>query len=124
MSTPFADDSLLPRAVPEMPVSPHGPGTILRSERADWERRAAAANSAASQLAEAARSLDPAARANWFGDCVEGRSFHEALKGSLERLSETLTEQVNRTISLSEQCRLAADRIEGVDNEGAVGLGA
>lgn len=124
MSTPFADDPLLPQAVPEMPVSPHGRGTVLRSERADWERRASAATAAAQELADAADKLTRAARTNYFGDCIEGRSFHERLIGALEDLSKTMTDQVVGARQLGAQCRSAADSIETTDNGGAAGFGA
>lgn len=123
MSTPFADDSLLPQAVPEMPVSPHGRGTVLRSERADWERRAAAAASAATELAAASKALAGAARTNVFGDCVEGEAFHARLVGAVGRLSEELTDHLEKARHLSAQCRSAADLIEASDDGGAASFG-
>ena len=123
MSTPFADDSQLPMGVPQMPVSPHGRETVLRSERADWERRATAAASAATELAEASKALAGAARTNVFGDCIEGKAFHERLVGAVGRLSEALTDHLERARLLSDQCRSAADLIEASDDGGAANFG-
>lgn len=124
MTTPFADDSLLPEAGPEILVSPHGRATVLRSERADWERRAAAAMSAATALAEASTSLSGAARTNYFGDCIEGRAFHESLVGALGRLAEALNDHLDKARQLGAQCRSAAESIETSDDRGAAGIGA
>ncbi len=119
MSTPFADDSLLPQAVPETPVSPHGRGTVLRSERADWERRAAVAEQVTSDLTSALEGLNGILRSNYFGDCREGEGVFDGLTRATAQLSSDLTRGVYRASALGERCRAAATSIEQVDMEGA-----
>lgn len=68
MSTPFSDDSLLPKPAPAMPVSPHGDEYLLRSARAQWERRATVAADAASELKKAFNSLSAPIEANHSGN--------------------------------------------------------
>lgn len=119
MSTPFADDSLPLRATPVMPVSPHGRATVLRSERADWERRAAVAEQVTSDLTSALEALNSIVRSNYFGDCREGESVFEGLTRATAQLSSELTRGVHRASALGERCRAAAATIEEVDMEGA-----
>ncbi len=73
VSTPFSDDSLLPKPAPAMPVSPHGDEYLLRSARAQWERRATVAADAASELKKAFNSLSAPIEANHFGGMHRGK---------------------------------------------------
>ncbi|WP_148281191.1 hypothetical protein [Gordonia sp. KTR9] len=122
MSTPFGDDSLLPSPAPYMPTSPHGPGTVLRSDRAAWERRETAANEAARDLAGAFNSLKEIDSYNYFGDCVEGDMFFEALSGALARLSEQIDHNLATVRSLAIQCKDASWRISSTDTESATNI--
>lgn len=122
MSTPFADDSLLPQAVPEMPVSPHGRATILRSEREDWERRAAVAEQVTNELTIALEGLNSILRSNYFGDCREGEGVFDGLTRATALLSSDLTRGVHRAWALGEQCRVAATSIEQADMDGAADI--
>lgn len=122
MTTPFSEDSLLPKPAPAMPVSPHGHEYLLRSERALWERRAAVAGDAAVELAKAKRLLAGAGRTNKLGECTEGRDVTRAVRSVIESLSAQLTDQTLQAKALSEQCRSAASEFEDTDARGAVNL--
>ncbi|MDV7102681.1 hypothetical protein R4227_21920 [Gordonia amicalis] len=122
MSTPFSDDSLLPKPAPAMPVSPHGGEYLLRSERALWERRAAVASDVSSQLIEAIEKLRDAARYNHFGKCNEGEDFFTGLTLVLNSLTSQWTEQSSRADELSLACTRAAGDIEDADSSGAARL--
>lgn len=122
MSTPFSDDSLLPRPVPAMPVSPHGDEYLLRSERALWERRAAVAADAASELTDAYNLLSAPIESNHFGDCVEGDRFFEGLVSAVSMLADQCRNHATRASLLGKQCRDAGAQIESVDREGAANL--
>lgn len=102
-----------------MPVSPHGDVTTLRSESALWARRAAIAQDAAIEVARAVEVIQGTFRTNYFGDCVEGIRFHDALSGSLLRLVADLTEQSDRALALGEQCIDAGDGINEADAQSA-----
>lgn len=93
MSTPFSDDSLLPKPEPAMPVSPHGDEYLLRSERAQWEKRAAVAADASSDLNDAILDLQEVGHRNAFGNCVEGESFYKGLVLAMGRLTTELDGQ-------------------------------
>ncbi|MDV7175919.1 hypothetical protein R4144_21695 [Gordonia amicalis] len=119
MSTPFSDDSLLPKPAPAIPVSPHGEEHLLRSERAQWERRAAVAADAAADLAKASSDLGNVGRANYLGDCVEGISVYDGLTAAVKSLKEVLFAQVELARDLGSQCEIAASTFESADREGA-----
>ena len=124
MSTPFADDSLLPQAVPEMPVSPHGRGTVLRSERADWERRAAVARDTQEAMAAAHTLLVGVAESNYFGDCVEGERFYGLLVPAVASLADQCKRQATLARALREQCQVAGQSIDEIDAQSAADLKA
>lgn len=122
MTTPFSDDSLLPKAAPAMPASPHGCEYLLRSERALWERRAAVAADAAADLAKANSDLGNIGRANYLGDCVEGLSVYNGLTTAVTSLKKELFAQVELARDLGSQCEIAASAIENADRDGARGI--
>lgn len=124
MSTPFSDDSLLPKAAPAMPVSPHGDGYLLRSERAQWERRAAVAAEVAETLDTVFSDLKPVGKSNHLGDCVEGRHVTAGLRRALASLSADIAAHANQATDLARQCRSAATEFESADLAGAEGLDA
>ncbi|MCR5976576.1 hypothetical protein GDN83_02190 [Gordonia jinghuaiqii] len=124
MTTPFSDDSLLPKAAPPMPVSPHGEATVLRSEHALWQRRAGVAAEVAAELARATRLLEGSARNNRFGDCIEGQQFTSSLRGALSSLSEQWRTLAINTDVLSDQCLVASSEIEHADSQGAADIEA
>ncbi|OUC79475.1 hypothetical protein [Gordonia lacunae] len=124
MSTPFADDSLLPQAVPEMPVSPHGRETVLRSERADWERRAAVARDTQEAMEEAQALLKGVIDANYLGKCVEGEQLFGMFQSSVATLADECRSQAIRARVLAEQCRIAGAAIDETDVQGAKDLDA
>ncbi|ASR03324.1 hypothetical protein GCWB2_12635 [Gordonia rubripertincta] len=95
MTTPFSDDSLLPKAAPAMPVSPHGNDYVLRSERAQWERRAAVAAEVAETLDTVFSDLKPVGKSNHLGDCVEGRDVTAGLRRALASLSADIAAHAN-----------------------------
>lgn len=105
-----------------MPVSPHGDEYVLRSERALWERRAAAAADAASELTEAYDLLSAPIESNHFGDCLEGDQFFEGLVSAVSMLADQCRDHATRASLLSKQCRDAGAQIEGVDQQGAASL--
>ncbi|SDU28911.1 hypothetical protein SAMN04488548_134361 [Gordonia westfalica] len=124
MSTPFSDDSLLPKPEPAMPVSPHGDEYLLRSERAQWEKRAAVAADASSDLNDAILDLQEVGHRNAFGNCVEGESFYKGLVLAMGRLTTELDGQSARALRLSRQCKDAASSFENADAHGAANLEA
>lgn len=124
MSTPFGDDSLLPRLVPDMPTSPHGRTTVLRSEQLEWERRAAVASDAAHHLATASITLGEVESTNYFGDCIEGLSFFNALTRALDQLSAQIDENLRTARGLASQCSKASQEISFTDEESALSIEA
>lgn len=119
MTTPFSDDSILPKPGPSTPASPHGDEYLLRSERALWERRAAVAADAAADLAKANSVLGNVGRANYLGDCVEGISVYDGLTAAVTSLKKELFAQVGLARDLGSQCEIAASTFENADREGA-----
>lgn len=124
MTSPFADGTVLPMDAPPMPVSPHGDVTKLRSDRVHWQRRAAVAEDAGMELAEAVTMVRGSFRSNYFGDCIEGRQFHVALTRALTDLAAELTHQSDTALLISKQCVHAADAIGEADDRGAQSIEA
>lgn len=122
VSTPFEDDSLLPRPVPDMPISPHGRSTILRSERLAWEQRAAVASDAAHHLTGASIALGEVESTNYFGDCIEGDNFFNAFTRALDQLSTQIDENLRTARSLASQCLQASQQISSTDEESALSI--
>ncbi|ATD70964.1 hypothetical protein CNO18_12505 [Gordonia sp. 1D] len=122
MTTPFSDDSLLPKPAPAMPVSPHGNEHLLRSERAQWERRAAVATDAAAELDMASKLLRGVAWNNYLGECTEGIGVYGALRSAVVSLREQVSHQADTAMALGNQCSTAASEIDDADRHGAAGI--
>lgn len=122
VTSPFSDGTVPTFDAPPMPVSPHGELTRLRSERAQWERRAAVAADAVAELDTALLTLNRAVKGNYFGDCVEGLGVYEGLRRAISSLSDEISSRSDRANRLASQCRLAASEIESADTEGAAGF--
>ncbi|PKZ62933.1 hypothetical protein CYJ73_24535 [Gordonia terrae] len=122
MTSPFSDGTVLPMDAPPMPVSPHGELERLRSERVQWERRAAVAADAVTELDKALETLNSAVKGNYFGDCVEGHGVYEGLRRAISSLSDEVSSRSDRADRLASQCRLAASEIESADAQGAAGF--
>ena len=122
VTSPFSDGTVPTIDAPPMPVSPHGELTRLRSERAQWERRAAVAADAVAELDTALLTLNRAVKGNYFGDCVEGLGVYEGLRRAISSLSDEISSRSDRANRLASQCRLAASEIESADTEGAAGF--
>lgn len=122
MSTPFSDGIVQPMDAPPMPVSPHGEATRLRSERALWERRAAVAADAMTELDSAVSLIGSVGWVNYFGDCVEGQRFHKALQTAIAALREQLSNDADSASQLGRMCVLAGEAIDASDRKGAADI--
>lgn len=105
-----------------MPVSPHGDEYLLRSARAQWERRATVAADAASELKKAFNSLSAPIEANHFGECIEGNQVYEAFLSAISKLAQECLEHATRAEQLSGQCRASGMSFDDADRQGAVGF--
>lgn len=105
-----------------MPVSPHGEATRLRSERALWERRAAVAADAMTELDSAVSLIGSVGWVNYFGDCVEGQRFHKALQTAIAALREQLSNDADSASQLGRMCVLAGEAIDASDRKGAADI--
>lgn len=92
---------------------------MLRSERAQWERRAAVAAEASTELMDAQKKLNNVGWTNYFGDCVEGIAVYDGLKAALASLEDDLLSHAERASALSSECRAAGTTIEATDHDGA-----
>lgn len=105
-----------------MPISPHGEATTLRSERALWDRRAAVAADAMTELDSAVSLIGSVNWVNYFGDCVEGQQFHKALLTAVASLREQLSDNADAASHLGRMCVLAGEAIDASDRRGAADI--
>lgn len=105
-----------------MPVSPHGEATSLHSERALWERRAAVAADAMTELDSAVSLIGSVGWVNYFGDCMEGELFHEALQRAVASLREQLSDNADLASQLGRLCVLAGEAIDASDRNSAADI--
>jgi len=122
VTTPFSDDSLLPKPAPAMPASPDGLQYVLRSERTQWDRRASVATETAATLDSAIFDLNEVADRNVFGNCIEGTGFHNALVAVVNQLISNIDDCSRQAVALAQQCRHAGQAIAAADGNGAAVL--
>lgn len=121
MTAPYPDQSL-PGPAPT-PIPP-ARAYVLRSERTQWERRAAVAGDAAESLGWARQELADVLRVNAFGKCVEGEAVYEGLKSAVRALGARLTEQEQAALLLARNCEHAGRLFEFADEANAEVLDA
>jgi hypothetical protein len=116
VTAPYPDQSLPgPASTPIPPAR----GYVLRSEQAQWERRAAVAGDAAAELMNAYMQMASVLEGNYLGQCVEGQDTYRALRAAIANVSRDVRLHAQLASELAARCRSAGDDIERVDAAGA-----
>ncbi|GAB03796.1 hypothetical protein GII30_15480 [Gordonia amarae] len=94
-------------------------GDLVESSETWWKARAKTAIAAADELEALASRVDNLFTANYWGDCIEGRTTHQLFREVVDTWVANLKEQAISARNLSTACIDATRTITSADNNAA-----